>query len=112
MAERTTQAHLEAQLRELCAVTNAPTGPIWQVIDRRTVATVGALYLDHAAAYGGWRVAQIISAQGGESSPLGDRRLPARHMWLALRAALGAIRLALGDAEYERRRAAKAAVRA
>ena len=102
--ERTSKRQLQNLLRELAAVTNTPMGPVWtKQSDGTMKATPDALLLDHAACYGGWRVAQICNERGGESAPLGDRRMPAHAMYAALRAAIGAFRLALGEDEFSRR---------
>lgn len=52
--------------------------PVWTRVGDRNVARVGAWILDCNFVYGGFVIAEIVSEGGGESHPLGERRMPAR----------------------------------
>lgn len=98
--ERTTQAQLKSLLRQLSAVTNSPMES-WR--DGKCV--VGALQLDsnmpdRTRLY---RVEQITNEGGAVCTPLGDRRFTAGEMYAALRVAIDAIRMVLGEDEFHAR---------
>lgn len=82
MTDRYTTKNAEAAFERLAAALGKSTaktgGPIWARIGDRNVARVGAWLLDHNSIYGGFVVAEIVNEGGGESHPLGERRMSAR----------------------------------
>jgi hypothetical protein len=80
--DRYTTKNAESAFERLAAKLGKSTattgGPIWTRQGDRNVARVGAWLLDHNSIYGGFVIAEIVNDGGGESHPLGDRRMPAR----------------------------------
>ena len=80
--ERITRRNLEAQIDSINKALGH-TGPLWQTIDGRNVATVGMLALD--GAYGGWHVERMSNTGGGVSIIGHSYRMTARECWYMLR---------------------------
>ena len=62
--DRITQANLEGSVKRLNAMTDSPEAPYKRINDR-CVAQVGCFLLD--GAYGGWKLARIVSESGGQT---------------------------------------------
>lgn len=92
--ERTTKAEVLAVFNRLCINAgrlNLETTSLPYADPRR----VGGWYLDYAAVYGGYAIAQR-SASGGISMPFGHERLPAREFVSAMHYAIKALEIKAG----------------
>lgn len=103
--ERTTKKQLQTLLRQLAAVTDTPMESWTRRPDGSNCAIIGALVLDshrpdRTRLY---RVEQISSEGGAVCTPFGDRRFTAGELYEALRMAIGAVRLVLGEDEFHTR---------
>lgn len=80
--DRYTRKDAEAALDRLCAATGRRKAN-WH-------GDIGGLQLDYAACYGGFVVHEVVTSGGGVSTPLGDRRMPARQFCESINFALRA----------------------
>lgn len=82
MSDRYTRKDAEAAFVHLCRAVGKGTATSYN--------DVGAWTLDYNATYGGAVVAEIVNDGGGQSHPLGDRRMSPREFcaaaWFAIRA--------------------------
>ncbi len=98
--ERFTQKQLDASVRMLACALNRPLRP-WRKVKGQNVSAVGAIVLD--ACYGGYRVAEIVNTSGGESDMFHGYRMSTRECYYCLRAAIEAVRLAVGEKRFNAR---------
>ena len=96
--ERFTQRQLEHQRQILSAILNRPA-VAWRRVKGQNVASIGAIVFD--IAYGGYRVAEIVSAGGGERDLFHGYRMSTRECYYCLRSAVEAVRLAIGEKRYQ-----------
>lgn len=112
MTDRYTRRDAEAAFEQLALALGKPTPhntgrPAWtsavhtspdgrQQI-RRTAAEVGMWSLDYSPTYGGCIVTEIVNDAGGATHPIGYARISPREFCDAVRFALDALDIALGD---------------
>jgi hypothetical protein len=105
--ERVTRKQLVSMTGQLAAACGKKWGKSWvkQSDTCDAHAVIGCWYLDIMNPGDGttYAVEEITTAGGGVARPLGERRHTARELASALRVALDAVRLALGEDEFAKR---------
>jgi len=98
--ERFTQKQLDFQVECLNAALNRPR-KAWRKVGGRNVASVGRIVLDQC--YGGYRVAELCTDGGGERDMFHGYRMSARECYYCLKAAVEAVRAAVGSGRFAKR---------
>ena len=92
MAQRITEAMLEARIKYLNKITNSPADP-YTFADGRNRANVGNFHLSHA--YGGVCVHRIANESGGVNTPIIYGHVTKRECYNALNTYISGIEFAM-----------------
>jgi len=90
--ERVTKADVTYWFDRLCAALGKSKTP-WRTEDGKSVANIGAWYLDHNPIYGGYVVYEMMNEGGGAREPFGPYRKRPAEFVAAVRFALDAIEI-------------------